>query len=44
MTVGFRRQRKGVELEVEAWLVRRRANRTNLPARDFAEPFRTVLR
>ena len=43
MTAGFRRQRKGVELEVEAWLVRRRANRTNLPARDFAEPFRTVL-
>jgi hypothetical protein len=44
MTVGFRRLRRGVELEAEAWLARRRTSRTNLPARDFPRPFRTVLR
>ena len=44
MTVGFRRLGNGVELTAEAWLVRRRTGSANLPARDFAEPFRTVLR
>ena len=44
MTVGFRRLGNGVELTAEAWLVRRRTGSGNLPARDFAEPFRTVLR
>ena len=45
MTVGLRRLPRGrVELEAEAWLVRRRTSRTNLPVRDFAQPFRTVLR
>ena len=45
MTAGFRRRPGGgVEMQVEAWLARRRAGRERLPRRDFPEPFRQVLR
>lgn len=45
VTVSFaRRPAGGVELTAEAWLVRQPSGRRRLPARSFAEPFRTILR
>ena len=45
MTVSFSRLSTGeIELSVNAWRIRERCNPDNLPANDFEQPFRIVLR
>ena len=43
MTVSFCRRAEGIEVTVNAWLLRQRTKAGNMPVRSFTRPFRTIL-
>lgn len=43
MTVSFCRRAAGLEMTVDAWLLRQRTQVGHMPVRSFTRPFRTVL-
>lgn len=43
MTVSFCRRAGGIEVTVQAWLLRQRTKTGNMPVRSFTRPFRTIL-
>ncbi len=44
MTISFCRHAGGLELTAQAWLLRQRTTRGNMPVKGFARPFRMILR